>query len=188
MIGMLKRKAEKVIIDTALKGLKKRVESLGPRRGPVRIILFTGKGGVGKTTAAAGTASSTDEQVALDSAHERSNRCWASTCCTNSRSATAVGSGPTAVAERVGQRVRGVGGEHQRALPGASGEGRRTGRRGGLADAALAGEQDDPHGTARQPSDSTRFLRPLSAVSMMTFSALRLSMPIIGMEMSTASR
>jgi ribosome-associated toxin RatA of RatAB toxin-antitoxin module len=29
MIGMLKRKAEKVIIDNALKGLKKRVESLG---------------------------------------------------------------------------------------------------------------------------------------------------------------
>jgi len=29
MIGMLKRKAEKVIIDTALKGLKKRVETLG---------------------------------------------------------------------------------------------------------------------------------------------------------------
>jgi len=28
MIGMIKRKAEKVIIDTALKGLKKRVESL----------------------------------------------------------------------------------------------------------------------------------------------------------------
>ena len=29
MIGMLRRKAEKVVIDTALKGLKKRVESLG---------------------------------------------------------------------------------------------------------------------------------------------------------------
>lgn len=29
MIGMLRRKAEKVIIDTALKGLKKRVETLG---------------------------------------------------------------------------------------------------------------------------------------------------------------
>ena len=29
MIGMLKRKAEKVIIDTALKGLKRRVEQLG---------------------------------------------------------------------------------------------------------------------------------------------------------------
>jgi hypothetical protein len=29
MIGMLRRKAEKVIIDTALRGLKKRVESLG---------------------------------------------------------------------------------------------------------------------------------------------------------------
>ena len=28
MIGMLKRKAEKVIIDTALKGLKKRVETV----------------------------------------------------------------------------------------------------------------------------------------------------------------
>ena len=28
MIGMLKRKAEKVIIDAALKGLKKRVETL----------------------------------------------------------------------------------------------------------------------------------------------------------------
>jgi hypothetical protein len=27
MIGLLKRKAEKVIVDTALKGLKKRVES-----------------------------------------------------------------------------------------------------------------------------------------------------------------
>jgi ribosome-associated toxin RatA of RatAB toxin-antitoxin module len=29
MIGMLRRKAEKVIVDTALKGLKKRVETLG---------------------------------------------------------------------------------------------------------------------------------------------------------------
>ncbi len=29
MIGLLRRKAEKIIIDTALKGLKKRVESLG---------------------------------------------------------------------------------------------------------------------------------------------------------------
>ncbi len=29
MIGLLRRKAEKVIIDSALKGLKKRVESLG---------------------------------------------------------------------------------------------------------------------------------------------------------------
>ena len=28
MIGMLKRKGERVIIDTALKGLKRRVESL----------------------------------------------------------------------------------------------------------------------------------------------------------------
>jgi len=28
MIGLLKRKAEKVIVDTALKGLRKRVDSL----------------------------------------------------------------------------------------------------------------------------------------------------------------
>jgi hypothetical protein len=29
MIGLIKRKGEKVIIDTALKGLKQRVESIG---------------------------------------------------------------------------------------------------------------------------------------------------------------
>jgi hypothetical protein len=33
MIGMIKRKAEKVIVDTALKGLKKRVESLPDEAG-----------------------------------------------------------------------------------------------------------------------------------------------------------
>lgn len=33
MIGMIKRKAEKVIVDTALKGLKKRVESLSSPAG-----------------------------------------------------------------------------------------------------------------------------------------------------------
>ena len=41
---------------------------------------------------------------------------------------------------------------------------------------------------AAQPSDSTRFFRPLSAVSMRIFSPLRLSMPISGMETSSASR
>jgi hypothetical protein len=30
LIGMIKRKGEKMIIDTALKGLKKRVETLTP--------------------------------------------------------------------------------------------------------------------------------------------------------------
>ena len=39
-----------------------------------------------------------------------------------------------------------------------------------------------------QPSASTRFFRPFNAVSMMTFSALRRSMPIIGMLTSTANR
>ena len=65
MIGMIKRKAEKVIVDTALRGLKA-ARRVGDRvtaavRAPVcsrpmRVLLFTGKGGVGKTTAAAGTA------------------------------------------------------------------------------------------------------------------------------------
>ena len=100
--------------------------------------------------------------------------------------------------ERVGQRVRGIGGQHQGAQPGAPGQHRSAGGRRGLADAPLAGEQQNPHPVtlvacaradrARQPTDSTRFFRPLSAVSMMTFSALRRSMPIIGMETSTASR
>ncbi len=63
---------------------------------------------------------------------------------------------------------------HQGPLPGARGERRRPGGGGGLADPALAGEQDDAHdGDARSASDSTRFFRPFSAVSMMTFSALR---------------
>ena len=57
---MLRRKAEKVIIDTALKGLRSAVESLRCRRervaSSVRVVLFTGKGGVGKTTRAAATA------------------------------------------------------------------------------------------------------------------------------------
>ena len=39
-----------------------------------------------------------------------------------------------------------------------------------------------------QPSDSTRFFSPLSAVSMRIFSPLRLSMPISGIETSSASR
>ena len=82
-------------------------------------------------------------------------------------------------AERVAERVRGVGGEDEGALAGPGGERRRTGRAGGLPDPALAGEQDDAnaHGSAssiaRQRNDSTRFFRPFRAVSMMTFSALR---------------
>ena len=50
MIGVLRRKAEKVILDTALKELRKRVEA------EMRIALHTGKGGVGKTTISAATA------------------------------------------------------------------------------------------------------------------------------------
>ncbi|KRV50095.1 cyclase [Wenjunlia vitaminophila] len=36
MLGMIKRKAEKVIIDRALSGLKQRVEDISPGSGPAR--------------------------------------------------------------------------------------------------------------------------------------------------------
>ena len=100
--------------------------------------------------------------------------------------------GRPAQPEGVAEGVRRVRGEHQGAVPGARGERGRAGGAGGLADPALAGEQDDANGHGQlqraQRSDSTRFFRPFSAVSMMTFSALRRSMPIIGMLRSTASR
>ena len=72
MPGFVKRRAEGRIIQTALTELKSRVEGRAPvteRDGPaedrrpprggarqVRILLFTGKGGVGKTRVAAATA------------------------------------------------------------------------------------------------------------------------------------
>ena len=103
--------------------------------------------------------------------------------------------------ERVTQGVRRVRRHHQRlaSRPRQGGGGGRG--QGGLPDPALAGEQHDPHPTsvaARTPVAvpggpgstqpcSTRRLRPFNAVSMMTFSALRGSMPIIGMLRSTAS-
>ena len=86
-------------------------------------------------------------------------------------------------AERVGERVGGVGGEHERPEPGGGREGGGAGGHRGLADPALAREEQDPH-----ESCSTRFFRPLSAVSMRIFSPLRLSMPISGMFTSSARR
>ena len=89
--------------------------------------------------------------------------------------------------ERVAERVRGVGAEHQGAASAQRTERRRAGGGGGLADTTLAREQENAHRPAAQAKDSTRRLRPLRAVSMMTRSPLRLSMPIIGMAMSTLS-
>ena len=91
-------------------------------------------------------------------------------------------------AEGVAERVCRVGRHDQGPPPGTRGERRRTGGGGGLADPALAGEEDDAHEVTPAQRDSTRFFRPFSAVSMMTFSALRLSIPIIGIDTSTASR
>ena len=96
-----------------------------------RIILFTGKGGVGKTTTAAGTATlaAREAKVAVPAA------------------LVVLPTPPLPVKSTMRTVTR-----------------------------------------PTQASDSTRFFRPFSAVSMMTFSALRRSMPIIGIEMSTASR
>ena len=60
-----------------------------------------------------------------------------------------------------------------------------VGERGGVR-TAVTGDQDEA-GHA-DGSDSTRFFSPFSAVSTMTFSALRLIMPIIGIFTSTESR
>ena len=54
--------------------------------------------------------------------------------------------GPDGGAERLGQRVRAVGRQHQGAVALAGRERGRAGGDGRLADAALAGEQDDAHG------------------------------------------
>ena len=107
--------------------------------------------------------------------------------------------GGTGHAEDVGERVRRVGADEQGA-PGVTRCGER-GRRGDgrLADPALASHQQHSHGmnlpgVRTRPSStspmhegqpSTRSLRPRSAVSTMTFSALRRMSPIIGMLTST---
>jgi hypothetical protein len=90
--------------------------------------------------------------------------------------------------QRVGQRVCGVGGQHEGAVPGRGTGARGGGGEGRLPHAALAGEQQDPHARTARQSDSTRFLRPFSAASIRIFSPLRLSMPINGMVTSSASR
>ncbi len=86
-------------------------------------------------------------------------------------------------AERVAEGVRGVGRDDQRlaAVRGELGGGGGGQRR--LADAALAGEEQD----ARHPAFSTRRLSSLRAVSMIIFSALRRKRPIIGTTSCTDS-
>ena len=54
--GFVKRRAEHKIMHTALDELRAHVERTPRVVRPVRILLFTGKGGVGKTTTAAATA------------------------------------------------------------------------------------------------------------------------------------
>lgn len=81
-----------------------------------------------------------------------------------------------------------VGGQQQGA-PAAAGGGQRGRRRdGGTAGAAGAGDEDRTHPGQTFGTDSTRFFSPARARSMMTFSALRLIMPSIGILTSTVSR
>ena len=91
--------------------------------------------------------------------------------------------------EDVAQGVRGIRGEDQDTMTAGGGsDGHRRGR-GRLAHAPLAGDEQDSSAAGRFGHafiDSTRFFNSLSAVSMMTFSALRFSMPIMGILRSTS--
>jgi arsenite-transporting ATPase len=191
----------------------------------LRVILFTGKGGVGKTTAAAGTAARAAADgyrtlvLSTDAAHSLAD----------AFGVTGVADTPTEVAPDLSvlqvdaQRrfeqswaeiqhyllsvldttgMDPVAAEELTVIPGAE-------EVLALLELRLHVLSDDwdvvvlptpplPVNSrtrigagyigAGQAPDSTRFLSPLSAVSMMTFSALRLSMPIIGMFTSTARR
>ena len=112
-----------------------------------------------------------------------------STCCTNSNGATSVGSEPTADPKASASECA------------ASVESTRVRIPRAAASAAVPAATVDlptpPFPVKRTmrtrasrvyASDSTRCLRPLSAVSMRIFSPLRLIMPIIGIETSRASR
>ena len=91
--------------------------------------------------------------------------------------------------ECVGQRMGLIDRGEQHTLAGARPRDGCGARERGLAGAALADEEFDPRplrcGRAAQPS--TLFFSSFNAVSVMTFSALRLNMPIIGMVRSTVS-
>ena len=94
--------------------------------------------------------------------------------------------------EGIGQAVGRVGGDDQRALAARRAPHRGGGGDGGLADTALAGEQQDPHrGVSRRhwgaAKPSTRAFSSESAVLMIRPSARRFTKPGIGMMRSTAS-
>ena len=92
--------------------------------------------------------------------------------------------GPQVDVEGVPEAVGGIRRHDERAQAGTGGADRGGGGGRRLADAALAGDEDDAgHGGAQA---STRFLSSARAVLMMCFSALRLSIPIIGIVRSTS--
>lgn len=92
---------------------------------------------------------------------------------------------PGGRAEDIAERV---GGEQQDTSAAAGGGERGGGGDGRTARPARAGDEDRTHRRQAPGTDSTRFLRPARARSMMTFSALRLIMPSIGILTSTVSR
>ena len=89
---------------------------------------------------------------------------------------------PKVSIERIPEGVRGVGRHHQRLDARPRRSDRRGRGRGCLADTTLAREEQYP----RVQRDSTRFLSSFRAVSMMTRSALRLSIPSTGIFKSTS--
>src|SRR5262249_33569256 len=90
--------------------------------------------------------------------------------------------------EGVGQRMGGVGREHDRPKAGVGAAQGRGSRRGRLADPALAGEQQDPRAVApcRGHADSTCRFSSRRAVPMILPSARRLTKPGMGTMRSTS--
>ena len=100
-----------------------------------------------------------------------------------------IGSGRQHNAQGITQGVSCIG-RHDQSLDSRTGRLYRGGRgRRRLTDTTLAGKEHDSHEMSeRRPKISARFFSSFSAVSMMTFSALRLSIPSMGILTSTASR
>ena len=82
------------------------------------------------------------------SSQASSMRSWASSCWPHRPGSISTGEVAQVDAEGVGQRVGRIGGDHDGAVAGVGAAQCGGRRRGGLADPALAGEQQDAHAQA----------------------------------------
>lgn len=95
------------------------------------------------------------------------------------------GGGRVKTHEAVRERTRPHEAVRERVGPGKGGWARGSSRSGC---SCRRHPSDAPSAEPDEPIDSTRFLRPARARSMMTFSALRLIMPSMGILTSTVRR